>query len=65
MRSWAAGKALAKHHQIRVWKKRHLHRKGEGTPVLTAQHPAFRATSDDSQRSQELDEFLNRLRDRR
>jgi len=63
MRNWAFHKALSKQHKIRTWKKKHLY----GNPVMqvmSPKQPVFKANSSQQQRTQELEEFLSRLRHR-
>ena len=58
MRSWAIAKAMAKQREIRRWKKRNL---GQTAAVATpSRQPVFKAGTN----SQEVGEFLNRMRDR-
>lgn len=58
MRSWAIAKAMTKQREIRRWKKRNL---SQNTPVVSPhRQPVFKAGTN----SQEVGEFLNRMRDR-
>lgn len=56
---------FVRNHQIKNWKKRHLHAK-VGLPSVAVGHhePVFRANKTQAQQTKELTEFLNRLRDR-
>jgi len=61
MRSLTLPKAFSKQRQIRSWKKHHLYRGGKQTSLVTpGRAPVFRASTN----TQELSEFLDRLRDR-
>ena len=56
---------FVRNHQIKHWKKRHLHAKTNlVTPVVGQHEPVFRANKSQAQQTKELTDFLNRLRDR-
>ena len=56
---------FVRNHQIKHWKKRHLHAKAGLPSMAVGPHePVFRANKSQAQQTKELTDFLNRLRDR-
>ncbi len=64
MKTWSMPTAFSKQRQIRVWKKHHLGSTQHPALLPVSQQPVFKANNNKKQRTQELDDFLNRLRDR-
>ena len=64
MRNWAIHRALSQQRQIRLWKKRHLYKNSPEAVTSPTRGPVFMATANKQQRAEELNDFLDRLRDR-